>query len=264
MNLLEACMSGEITRKKSPEEVELEAKQAELAAIEEEMSSLQLEFSTLESQLQAFNSQYLQRFGEKFLYLDELKAKIAAAYAALSPEDKEAVKEAQEAAEQARETAEEVGEYVRPDIEPEPFEPSADLKAKFREVAKAVHPDLAVDDPDRKRREQLMAEANTAYKEGDEKRLQEILDAAELSKPLEDGEDVGQKLVRLIRMISSARDRMQAIRSDIEAMQAGEASSLYGEYQDQGEQLFEAIEQNLDAEIKEFEGTLSSLEAKLG
>ena len=54
---------------------ELAVTQAELAAIEEEMSSLQLEFSTLESQLQAFNSQYLRQFGEKFLYLDELKAK---------------------------------------------------------------------------------------------------------------------------------------------------------------------------------------------
>ncbi len=52
---------------------------------------------------------------------------------------------------------------------------------------------------------------------------------------------------------------MQVIRSDIEAMQAGDASALYSEYQDQGERLFEAIEQNLDVEIQELEDTLASL-----
>lgn len=173
-------MGGDVAKKKSPEEAEIEAKQAELAAIEEEMSSLQLEFTTLESQLQAFSSQYLQRFGGKFLYLDELKAKIAAADATMSSGGTEEISEGQEVAE-----------------------------------------------------------------------------------PLEDGEGAGRKLVRLIRMISSARDRMQLMRSDIEAMQAGDAAALYREYQDQGERLFEAIERNLDAEIRALEGSLPSFEEEV-
>ena len=256
-------MSRDITRRKAPEEIELEAKQAELAAIEDEMASLQLEFSTLESELHVFNSLYLNHFGRKFLVLDELKSKIAAVFSALNPENKDAIREAQEAAECARETAEEVRDYVRPDYEEESFTPSPELKALFYKVAKAVHPDLAVDAEDRRRREQFMIEANKAYKNGDAERLQAILDAAEMSRPLEEGEDVGMKLVRLIRLIASARERMQAMRADIDSLQSSDAYGLCSEYQEQGESLFKSIEQNLDTEIKELEETLCAIGEKL-
>ncbi len=255
-------MSGEITRRKSPEEIELEAKQAELAAIEEEMSSLELDLSTLNSELLVFNASYLNRFGEKFLILDELKSKIAAVFAALSPENKDAVREAQEAAERVRETAEEVREYVQPGYKEESFAPTPELKSLFRAVAKAVHPDLAVDDEDRRRRERFMSEANNAYKAGNVERLQAILDAPEMSRPLDDGEDVGTKLVRLIRMIASAQDRMQAIREEIKSLKTGDAYGLYNDYQEQGDSLFDTISQNLDSKIRELKDTLNGLEEK--
>ena len=253
-------MGHEIIRQKSPEEEELEAKQKVLSELEEEMASLQLELSTLESELQVFNAMYLNRFGEKFLLLDELKSKISAALAALHPEDQEKIREAQEAAQRAQETAEEVKDYVRPDFEEEKFVPSAELKALFHKVAKAVHPDLAVDEEDRKRRQQFMIEANKAYKSGDADRLQQILDAAEMSKPLEEGEDIGVKLIRVIRLISSVRNRMDAMKKDIDAVRSSDAYLLRADYEEQGDSPFDAIEKNLDHEIKELEDTLRSLE----
>ncbi|TAK14981.1 MAG: hypothetical protein EPO35_08770 [Acidobacteria bacterium] len=73
----------------------------------------------------------------------------------------------------------------------DPFDPACDsragvpdgLKTMFRNVAKALHPDLAGhDDADaRERRQALMAEANRAYAERDAERLQLILRAWEES-----------------------------------------------------------------------------------
>src|ERR1035438_4594398 len=56
---------------------------------------------------------------------------------------------------------------------------STELKTLYREVAKRVHPDLATDEADRHKREQLMAEANAAYQRGDADALRRILEEYE-------------------------------------------------------------------------------------
>ena len=253
-------MGHDIIRQKSPEEEELEAKQKELSGLEEEMASLQLELSTLESELQVFNGTYLNRFGKKFLLLDELKSKISTAIVRLHPENQEKIKEAQQAAQRVQETEEEVNDYVRPDFEEEQFTPTVELKALFHKVAKEVHPDLSMEEDDRERRNKLMDEASKAYKAGDADRLQQILHTAEMSKPLEGGEDIGVKLIRIIRLISSLRTRIEAMKTDINTVRSSDAYLLLADYKEQGDSLFDAIEKNLDNEIKELEDTLRSLE----
>ena len=252
-------MGSEITRKRSPEEVELEGKQDQLSSLEDELAALQEKLSSLEADLQSFNAQYLHRLGAKFLRLDELKHQISQAFATLSPDDQDAAEQAAEAEERVHETAEEVGEYVRPDFEEKPFVPTEELKSLFRKVAKAVHPDLAVDEDDRKRREQLMAEANRAYKELDADRLREIRDAAELSRPIESDEDVGRKLVRVIRLIASVQSRMSGMRAELERAKASNLWELKCVHEDEGDVVFKRIEQQLDSEIAELESTLTSI-----
>lgn len=58
----------------------------------------------------------------------------------------------------------------------QPFLPSAELRTLYREVAKRIHPDLATDEADRLKREQLMAEANAAYQKGDAQSLRRSLE----------------------------------------------------------------------------------------
>ena len=48
------------------------------------------------------------------------------------------------------------------------FKPSQNLKQLYRDVAKLIHPDLATDEKERLRRQELMAQVNQAYENGDD------------------------------------------------------------------------------------------------
>jgi chromosome segregation ATPase len=69
-----------------------------------------------------------------------------------------------------------------------------------------------------------MAEANRAYEEGDEERLRVILQEWESSPEAVKGEGAGADLVRVIRKIAQAEERLRAI--EIEVSQLKE-SDLY-------------------------------------
>ena len=95
------------------------------------------------------------------------------------------------------------------------FTPSAELKTLYREVAKRVHPDLATDEADHRKREQLMAEANAAYQRGDAETLRRILEEYECSPESVQGAGVAADLVRVIRQIRQVRGRLSQIEIEI-------------------------------------------------
>ena len=86
--------------------------------------------------------------------------------------------------------------------------PSQDLKKIFRNLARTIHPDLALDEPARWRRHSLMAEANRAYAERDEDRLRLILHAWERSPDAVLGDDPEADEERLRRRIAAIEDRL--------------------------------------------------------
>lgn len=75
---------------------------------------------------------------------------------------------------------------------PQPAPPgltSDGIRNLFRDVAKAIHPDLTHDERARTRRQALMAEANRAYADGDEEQLRLILAAWQQSPEAVQGTD---------------------------------------------------------------------------
>jgi hypothetical protein len=70
-------MSTDITRRKTPEVLELEKKHAELAILEAELAQRELELATLQAELRAFEGQYLRIVGSRYAELDEIEAQIA-------------------------------------------------------------------------------------------------------------------------------------------------------------------------------------------
>jgi hypothetical protein len=105
--------------------------------------------------------------------------------------------------------------------DPDPKSPPKNLKSLYRAVAKAIHPDLAPDEDQRVRRQELMAIANHAYEVGDRKVLEDIFFEWEERVPEPVSElDVALELVRVIREIARMQQNIHAIGRQIEELQA--------------------------------------------
>ena len=78
-------MPMEIVRNQTPEERELEKKQAEFAALEAELIQRELDLATLRAELAEFESRYLRTVGVLYAELDEIEAQIAEAQARRKP-----------------------------------------------------------------------------------------------------------------------------------------------------------------------------------
>lgn len=96
---------------------------------------------------------------------------------------------------------------------------SDDVRKLFRDVAKAIHPDLTRDEGARDRRHSLMIEANRAYAQGDEEQLRWILQAWERSPEAVQGSDAGAMRARLERRIAQVEEQLEALASDLAALQ---------------------------------------------
>ena len=237
--------SGEQLRK--PEERELENKKAELASLEVELVQHELDLATLRADLADFENQYLRRVGVLYAELDEIEARIAETKAYRRPNDTDA----QESAARARAQAQVSSESTRAIAEPK-FKPTESLKKLFREVAKRIHPDLAINDADRSRRQKVMAEANRAYEEGDEAKLLAILHAWETSPESVEGEGVGPELIRVIRKIAQIQRRLVTIEAEMQQLRTSDLYQLWSktdEAQNQGRDLLSEMASQAEQEI---------------
>ena len=102
--------------------------------------------------------------------------------------------------------------------EPSPRLTSDAVRKLFRDVAKAIHPDLASDQAARDHRHALMIEANKAYALGDEEQLRVILQAWERSPEAVLGSDPDAMRLRLVRRIAQIEDQLETIAQDLAAL----------------------------------------------
>ena len=151
--------------------------------------------------------------GLRYAELDELKAQMAERAAAEEASSEGLKKAARQARNRADETKSMAGDETPQ--EPEPFVSSPEMKRLYREVAKRIHPDLTSDDLDRSKRQQLMMAANEAYERGDEAQLTRILTEYEFSPEAVKGDGAASELVRAIRRISQARNRIDEVEREI-------------------------------------------------
>jgi hypothetical protein len=105
---------------------------------------------------------------------------------------------------------------VRP--EPQPRLSSDSVRKLFRDVAKAIHPDLARDEFARDRRHSLMIEANRAYAVGDEQQLRAILQAWQRSPEAVPGTDQEAMRLRLVRRIAQIEEQLEGLAGALAAV----------------------------------------------
>lgn len=212
------------TRYQTPEEQELSKKLSELDKLLTELTQRELDLVTVQTELRIFEARYLRDVGVRYAELDEILARIAEAEATIKPIDKETQQKAKQARTQATESAqaakftEEIGEKI--------FKPSESLKKLYRQVAKCIHPDLAVDEKDRIRLQKLMTAVNLAYEDGDEARLRDILAEWESSPESVKGEGIAVELVRSIRKIAQGEKRLCTIEAEIAQLKESDLYKL--------------------------------------
>ena len=164
------------------------------------------ELAQVKSDLDAFEIDYRKRVGTLHEKLDQLE--LAIAEAELGEISKRLANGAGDSSNRAA--------AAQPSASPRLT--SDAVRALFRDVAKAIHPDLAGDESTRDRRHALMVEANRAYASGDEEQLRQILQAWERSPEAVPGNDPEAIQLRLVRRLAQIEEQLAVLAQDLAAL----------------------------------------------
>jgi hypothetical protein len=184
---------------------DLSGARAQLAALEAQLAGRERELRDLQHELQALQARYFETLGALYAELTELNVAIVDAETRLGLRQPGAAHDSGDDDDDAGRPQDAVVSCSNRPV------PSDDLKKMFRDLAKAIHPDLAVDEPARYRRHSLMAEANRAYAERDEDRLRLIMRAWERAPESVSGEDAEAEHIRLARRMAGVEMRLAAM-----------------------------------------------------
>jgi len=184
---------------------DLESLRARMASLEAVLHQRRADVAKVESSLDAFKVRYRHEVGLLHEELDELERAIA---------------EAESEVRASRPQPETGPTAARPSSQRQPqLRYTSDaVRRLFRDVAKAIHPDLARDEHTRDRRHTLMIEANRAYALGDEERLRSILQAWEKSPEAVHGEGEQAARLRLTRRIAQIEEQLNVYAIDLAAL----------------------------------------------
>lgn len=196
-----------------PEEVELEQRRAELASLRAQHAEAAAVLKQLREEIAGFERSYNETLGRRMAELERVEAEItrlSGAYVAneTEPEDQENFLDG-ETYSRGRSFSEKSGAAGRGVKGRVWRAEEQDIKALYREVAKAIHPDLAGDGPGDLRHE-LMLKANKAYAEDDFRTLKEILRSWRRQHP--DRPAPADTVTELARVKQQIAEEVQAIR----------------------------------------------------
>ena len=219
---------------------------ARLAELEVRLVEREAELAAFKTELRGLQDAYLDKMGAWHAQLAELDAAVADAEirAGLRP-----AADPDESDDDHGNT--EANEDEMPAGASRPA-PSDDLRRVFRDVAKAIHPDLAPNDPTRYRRHSLMAEANRAYANRDEDRLRLILRAWQRNADVLPDDRSGTARDRILRAMADIDARLLAIEMELADLRRSAIWQLKIKIDDaraQGWDLFSEMAMHIKREI---------------
>ncbi|MBK7708147.1 MAG: hypothetical protein IPJ30_20955 [Acidobacteria bacterium] len=188
----------------APEEIELNKKRKVLDRLKDRLADSEEEMADLQAELEQFEARYKMDVARFYHDFDEIEAQIAEEEAKLVPDDEEIKKRAEELRRRAEESAIDADEAEAWDK----LRPTAAAKKAYHDLARIIHPDLALDAAEKERRHALMATLNDAYSAGDQARLDKLVEDFRDSPDLVKGDSVGDELVRAIRQIYQIKKRL--------------------------------------------------------
>lgn len=216
-------MPTEIILQQNPDSAALLARREQLAGLRSSLAERESTLSHRRAQLESFEARYLGQVGILYAELDDLEARIAEREVDLYDSDS-ARRRAQQARQRAQETYASAWSETQ---EVQEFDPPLSLKTLFREVAKRIHPDFAIDAAEQQYNTLLMVRANQAYSCGDTETLQRLLDDhSEIHTTLAQNDTV-TALLRVTRQIQHAERDLAALDAEHQMLSASEIGQLH-------------------------------------
>jgi hypothetical protein len=205
----------------APEEIELNKKRKVLDRLKDRLATQEEEMADLRAELEQFEARYTMEVARFYAELDEIEAQIAEEEVKLVPDDEEIKKRAEELRKRAEESAANAEASENCSFK---WQPTAEAKKAYHNLARIIHPDLALDKEEKEKRHDLMAKLNDAYSSGNQNLLNKLVEDFRDSPDLVRGDSVGDELVRAIRQIAQIKARLKELRE--ERLKA-ELSELY-------------------------------------
>ena len=185
---------------------DIDALRARVSLLERELTERDADVTRARAALDTFRVRYRQDVGLLHEQLDRLEAELAEAELGILRE---------RLGDEPSGPQEPTGDRI--EVAPRSLTSDA-VRKLFRDVAKAIHPDLADDDEARDRRHALMIEANRAYALGDEEQLRAILTAWERSPEAVTGTDLEASRLRLERRIAQVEEQIALVTAELASL----------------------------------------------
>jgi hypothetical protein len=201
-----------LVRRDRRDDEEIEGLRKTIETLESELAGREHDLFQARAELEVFKARYRHAVGTLYEQLDRLEEAIAEA--------------------ELGELAADVQDTNRRADAPPPRPASSPrftsdaIRKLFRDVAKAIHPDLTSDEVARRSRQALMAEANRAYADGDEAQLRMILESWARSPEAVPGSDPAAIRLRLLRRIAQLEERLRAAEAETREVQASPLAAL--------------------------------------
>jgi hypothetical protein len=243
----------------TPEEIELNKKLAVLDRLKDRLADREEDMTDLRGELDQFEARYTMEVGRLYADLDEIDAQIAEEEYKLVPDDEEIKKKAEELRRKAEESAARADDAEQNSFK---LNPTPEARKAYHQLARTIHPDLALDTAEKERRHALMAELNQAYSAGDLSKLDKLVDDLKSSPDQITGDSIGDRLVRAIRQISQVRRRLVELKDEMAAARASELFTLRERMQEEssmGRDMLKHMAARTVTQIKKSERRLAHL-----
>ena len=194
-----------------PEQIELNKKRRVLERLKDRLADSEEDMADLRAELEQFEARYKMEVGRLYAEQDEIDAQIAEEEVKLVPDDEEIKKRAEELRRRAEQSA---ADAEGGDEAFTKFNPTPEAKKAYHDLARVIHPDLALDPEEKEKRHGLMASLNDAYASGDQRRLDMLAEEFRHSPDLVRGETPGDELVRAIRQLYQIRRRLADLKNE--------------------------------------------------
>jgi len=209
----------------TPEELELTKKRRVLDRLKERLADAEEAMTDLRVEMERFEGRYTIEVARLYADLDEIEAEIAEEEYKLVPDDEEIKRKAEELRRKAEDSAMRALEDGEKSLTK--FDPTPEARKAYHDLARIIHPDLALDADEKERRHLLMADLNLAYSSGDQEKLKMLADNYRHSPDLIAGDSVANELVRAIRQIYQVTGRLQTLRNERLEAEASESFELW-------------------------------------